>query len=145
MSEHSETAANAPAQPRPCKMGCGFFGSIATGDCCSKCWREKNLAGKNNDAAPVCVPAPATSTATVNPPVDPKKVVPMEVEEASNPVTTSTLSTAPPPQKASPLPMKKKSKKKKSSYKAMMVGMLQGQTGTRDIEKEKEDLRKVTG
>lgn len=38
----------------------------------------------------------------------------------------------------------KKKKKKKISYKSMMANMLEG-TGTKDVEKEKEKLRDVTG
>jgi len=37
----------------------------------------------------------------------------------------------------------KKKKKKKTSYRDMMAGMLQAEE--RDVEKEKESLRKVTG
>ena len=39
----------------------------------------------------------------------------------------------------------KKRKKKKASYKSMMAGMMMSSSPTRDIEKEKETLRKVTG
>lgn len=39
----------------------------------------------------------------------------------------------------------KKKKKKKASYKNMMAGITKSATPTRDIEKEKEGLRKVTG
>ena len=39
----------------------------------------------------------------------------------------------------------KKKKKKKASYKALMAGVLQSSSPSRDVEKEKEGLRKVTG
>jgi hypothetical protein len=39
----------------------------------------------------------------------------------------------------------KKKKKKKTSYKAMMAGVLQNSTIPKDVEKEKNDLSKVTG
>lgn len=39
----------------------------------------------------------------------------------------------------------KKKKKKKASYKNMMAGVLEGDSKNRDIEKEKERLKKVTG
>merc|ERR1712157_293007 len=39
----------------------------------------------------------------------------------------------------------KKKSKKKNSYKAMMAGIVQGSSSSRDIEKEKEVIRKVTG
>jgi hypothetical protein len=38
----------------------------------------------------------------------------------------------------------KKKKKKKASYKNMLAGMMEG-SGTRDIEKEKESIARVTG
>lgn len=38
-----------------------------------------------------------------------------------------------------------KRRKKKASYKSMMKGMMKTQTPERDIEKERESLRKVTG
>lgn len=41
-------------------------------------------------------------------------------------------------------PTKKKGKKKKKSYKAMMAGMMTN-SPDRDVEKEKDALRKVTG
>ena len=39
----------------------------------------------------------------------------------------------------------KKKKKKKASYKALMAGVMQKSSPSRDVEKEKDDLRKVTG
>lgn len=39
---------------------------------------------------------------------------------------------------------KKGKKKKKASYKSMMAGMMNS-ASTKDVEKEKGDLRKVTG
>ena len=36
-------------------------------------------------------------------------------------------------------------KKKKTSYKTMIAGILEGGTSSRDVEKEKEKLREVTG
>mmetsp|Transcript_14291 Transcript_14291/g.21780 ORF Transcript_14291/g.21780 Transcript_14291/m.21780 type:complete len:98 (-) Transcript_14291:133-426(-) len=65
---------------------------------------------------------------------------PMEIDsqpapkvEVETPTKTPTQTTAP-----------KKKKKKKTSYKSMMAGMMQSTEG-RDVEKEKESLRKVTG
>lgn len=39
----------------------------------------------------------------------------------------------------------KKKKKKKTSYKSMMAGMLEGNSASRDLEKEKEKLREGMG
>jgi hypothetical protein len=65
---------------------------------------------------------------------------PMEVDESpspmeeESPVVETIIVEAP-----------KKRKKKKASYKNMMAGITKSATPTRDIEKEKEGLRKVTG
>jgi hypothetical protein len=62
---------------------------------------------------------------------------PMEVDEppqVESPVEEPNMTEAP-----------KKKKKKKASYKALMAGVLQSSSPTRDVEKEKEGLRKVTG
>lgn len=53
---------------------------------------------------------------------------PMEVDSTEQPAATT------PP---------KRKKKKKANYKNMMAGMMQG--GPKDIEKQKEKLREVTG
>lgn len=68
---------------------------------------------------------------------------PMDVE-----ITPPAQSQEPPelpeaklaPSEASPA----KKKKKKASYKSVMAGMINC-SGARDVEKEKEQLRKVTG
>jgi len=64
---------------------------------------------------------------------------PMEVDEPT------ILAQSPIPKQAPVAPKKKSKKKKKMSYKDMMSSMLQGSGESRDIEKEKEALRKVTG
>jgi len=70
---------------------------------------------------------------------------PMEVEPATQTVPPkpeeSTIN-----EKKPATTTKRKKKKKKTSYKNMMAGMLQGNVEEkRDIEKEKEKLRAVTG
>mmetsp|Transcript_28050 Transcript_28050/g.34154 ORF Transcript_28050/g.34154 Transcript_28050/m.34154 type:complete len:148 (+) Transcript_28050:118-561(+) len=137
MSDHTETTANAPAQPKLCRGGCGFFGSNATGDMCSKCWRANNPAPDKIQGPSIAVESPKEErTSEPNTLLKTKKTIPAESEtEKPNEKQQTTPALAP----------KKKSKKKKASYKSMMAGIRQGNSHDRDIEKEKQDLRKVTG
>jgi len=137
-----------------------FQGSNATGDCCSRCWvsvkpkddattkkegsgdeLEKAKAqvaestGKlENDSAEVAVPSVGDSA----------KVGVPSVKDAMKAAFLATLgepdvtATADPPSPA-------KKKKKKTTYKNMLAGMLEGSSASRDIEKEKEKLKDVTG
>ncbi|KAL7513845.1 hypothetical protein ACHAXN_012474 [Cyclotella atomus] len=152
MSQQPETPKTPLAEPKLCRMGCGFFGNNATGDCCSKCWAQirpkdevpqkeepaqppaasndelnTNLAVKSEAAAPT--PAAPTAAATLD-----------KTDDASEPAPTTTASE-PADDIASPA---NKKKKKKTSYKSMMAGMLEG-TGAKDVEKEKEKLRDGMG
>jgi hypothetical protein len=156
MDGHNETTANAPSEPKLCKMGCGFFGSNATGDCCSKCWnaaQRKERGGTaantaNTTAATTVAETPVAmeteSTAAASAAVT-SAAAPMEVESsvstASFAVTAESAPAPSPAAAASPL---KKRKKKKTSYKNMLAGMMEG-SGTRDVEKEKESIQRVTG
>ena len=79
--------------------------------------------------------APAV-TKPIAPIVEEEEPTPMEVEVA--PVEEAEK----PAPKPSSTPKKKK---KKASYKNMMKGMMQSNSPSKDIEKEKESLRKVTG
>jgi len=56
------------------------------------------------------------------------------VKQVSNPVDKTNTGETP-----------KKRKKKKASYKNMMKGIMHSNIPERDVEKEKESLRKVTG
>lgn len=85
-------------------------------------------------------------------PPSPCKPVQPLVEEAQ-PMEVETEVPAPSPQvetasndaaAASAAATTTKKKKKKTSYKNLLADMMHGST-TRDIEKEKESLRKVTG
>lgn len=68
----------------------------------------------------------------------PEEPQPMDVDVLSKPVEEKKEVAGP-----EPAPVVKK-KKKKTSYKAMMAGMMKT-SPERDVEKEKESLRKVTG
>ena len=60
--------------------------------------------------------------------------------EVDAPAPEEEAKPAPKPATTTP-----KKKKKKASYKNMMKGMMQSNSPSKDIDKEKESLRKVTG
>lgn len=121
---------------------CSFAqGSNATGDCCSKCWGEqskKNQDENNKNAT--------QSIQSQSPKESPEKLLAVEKPADSMAIVEESSSAAQSPAKSTPTaPKKKTKKKKKTSYKDMMSTMMTGNSNTRDIEKEKNDLRKVTG
>lgn len=97
-------------------------GSNATGDCCSKCFNALQKSSVPTPAPPAPVAAPEPTVEVSPPPV-----------AAPEPTAAPAVSE----------PIKKK-KKKKTSYKNMLAGMMEG-SGTRDVEKEKDTIKKVTG
>mmetsp|Transcript_8346 Transcript_8346/g.17423 ORF Transcript_8346/g.17423 Transcript_8346/m.17423 type:complete len:120 (-) Transcript_8346:322-681(-) len=86
-----------------------------------------NVPSEKIASSAVLVPAPVAVSA-------PAATIQNEMGMESQPETVASV--------ASPA---KKKKKKKTSYKSMMAGMMEGNSASRDLEKEKEKLREVTG
>ena len=142
MDSRQETAANTPADPKPCRTGCGFFvsrtsselefdscrsqhpltphpahftqGSNATGDCCPKCFSEPRTAA----AAP---PPPA-------PTAGPAAAAPLPTKKA-------------PTKKAS---TKKARRTKRSHYRRLLAGAM-APSRPRDAAEDREGIRRTTG
>lgn len=139
MSDHNETTANTHSEPKLCKMNCGFFGSNALGDLCSKCYNSM----QQKKSASACAPVTTTAGAAgkpASPVAEPAAPEIANISESTKQLEPAAKATA---AAESPLKKKKKKKKAKTSYKNLMAGVMEG--GPRDIAKEKESLRKVTG
>ena len=129
MSANQDNSTQTPKAPKLCKMGCGFFGSDATGDCCSKCWMDSLK--KSEKCQPVSKPVAAA--APLPTPVEeevlapePEQPEPMEVDAPA------------------PKPIKKK-KKKKQSYKSMMNSMMAGDKDRNVKQEQREKIGKGLG
>lgn len=150
MSEQPE--ATKPAEPKLCKMGCGFFGSNVTGDCCSKCWasiKPKDDTPNNKGGSGVesenTTAKVADADQTSKPQTDAKVESEPSASRAEGLAKKTPLPKEDVPSAAADLPSPVKKKKKKATYRNMMAGMLEGTSASRDVEKEKEKLKEVTG
>ncbi|GKY93910.1 hypothetical protein MPSEU_000357900 [Mayamaea pseudoterrestris] len=134
-TDQSQTTASSPSEPKLCKKGCGFFGSSAFGDCCSKCFIE--MQKKQGIVQASMQPQLAAVAEEPKQPEPSAETQPMEVDE---PVVLEAPVVEPVPAAADG----QTKKKKKTSYKNMLKDMMKS-SPDRDIEKEKEQLRQVTG
>ena len=117
----------------------GLQGSGATDFFCSKCFLERQ---KNRGCQEVSRQEVKTS------PVAPAPVAPIEAVAAAVAALPEPMEVEIPPtevvKQTEAVESTPKKKTKKTSYKAMMAAMTKA-SGERDVEKEKEKLRKVTG
>jgi len=106
-------------------------GSNATGDMCSKCWNDKQQREKK--ANPILAPSSIT----------PQEIKPQPVMNDVKVTITEPVSQAPATVASTTAPKKKS--KKKNSYKAMMAGIVHTNVLDRNVDQEKDGIRKVTG
>jgi len=152
MNDQSSTTTNTHSQPVLCKNSCGFFGSNATGNMCSKCFNRIQKANKKEGGDSVTIATQAPKPMEIDTPQPtPTPVTGRTDTVASCGVHTVKFSdsvTSPGNKEVTmlaPSSSLKKKKKKKQSYKSMMASMTQNTKSAADIQKEKEHLRKVTG
>ena len=102
--------------------------------------KQQAKEGGGNVTCSPCEPAISPSSDTT---------APMEMETETSSPTPSRTQPADikpaPAETSSPPKATKKKKKKKTSYKDMMASMTKRTKDEKDIQKEKENLRKVTG
>jgi hypothetical protein len=103
--------------------------------------------GGVSDAAPVSAQKKplsplAASEISVPEPMDVEPEAPSTTQPAAESAVVVPAAAAASTTTANP---SSQSKKKKASYKNMMASMMKQQSAERDLEKEKEALRKVTG
>jgi len=123
-------------------------GSSTSGDCCSKCWREKTKEEEKSNADAV-VSTNASMDVKKSPISETSKILQKsEVKETRQKLdfeSSKTVVAATPTSKAKVEKKPPKKKKTKLSYKNMLTGMLKPSKKHRDVEGEKQALRKVTG
>jgi hypothetical protein len=113
-------------------------GTSTTGDCCSKCFNElQKKKGAVAASSPVKMAA-----------AEPKQPEPMqqpaEAMDVDEPMVKEQQQSAVEPASVKPAAEQPKTKGKKTSYKNMLKDMMKA-APERDIEREKEQLRRVTG
>ncbi|GMH48479.1 hypothetical protein TrLO_g4549 [Triparma laevis f. longispina] len=84
---------NNTTDPKPCRNGCGFFGSNATGDCCSKCYKEMMHSAESSVSSPTAQHSPTPPSAETPPSFD--VAFPSGINDTS--LATSVVVTTPPP------------------------------------------------
>lgn len=159
MSQDTNTptiATEATGTAEPCKMGCGFFGSPGNSGCCSNCWEkaQQEQEHKATTTNPLTAATTDTTTTTMSTAITRNKkrrASPSESEETpiespkkrmriEEPVVfVDAAATITKPSIASKTKKFKKTKKFSSILKNMM------KANKKDVEKEKEALRKGLG
>jgi hypothetical protein len=142
MSDH--TTANTPSEPILCQAGCGFFGNEASGNCCSKCWGEKQTKNNMSASATTCQVIPEENSQVErlpSPPASPVKeeqvvltTLKRKQEEEQVVTTADSLSPTEPP---------KKKRKQKTGYKAMLASMTKARP--KDVANEEKRLLQGLG